>query len=94
MRMSGWAAAEAAWGLGDGVGSSDVTGHKETGSEGQAAGQGRFPGGWCCSVVTWRLIPRFVFQDIEWTHIDYFNNAIICDLIENVSVRTVFSISR
>lgn len=28
----------------------------------------------------------FVSQGIEWTHIDYFNNAIICDLIENVSI--------
>lgn len=23
-------------------------------------------------------------QGIEWTNIEYFNNAIICDLIENV----------
>lgn len=27
----------------------------------------------------------FLLQGIEWTNIDYFNNAIICDLIENVS---------
>ncbi|XP_054579273.1 unconventional myosin-Ib isoform X4 [Eptesicus fuscus] len=26
---------------------------------------------------------EYVREDIEWTHIDYFNNAIICDLIEN-----------
>lgn len=25
-------------------------------------------------------------QGIEWTNIEYFNNAVICDLIENVSV--------
>lgn len=31
------------------------------------------------------LLVLLCFQDIEWTHIDYFNNAIICDLIENVS---------
>lgn len=31
------------------------------------------------------LVVLLCFQDIEWTHIDYFNNAIICDLIENVS---------
>lgn len=30
--------------------------------------------------------PRcYLFQGIEWTNIEYFNNAIICDLIENVS---------
>lgn len=27
-----------------------------------------------------------VLQGIEWTNIEYFNNAIICDLIENVSL--------
>uniref|UniRef100_A0A8C0XB77 Unconventional myosin-Ib n=1 Tax=Castor canadensis TaxID=51338 RepID=A0A8C0XB77_CASCN len=27
---------------------------------------------------------EYIREDIEWTHIDYFNNAIICDLIENV----------
>lgn len=32
----------------------------------------------------------FLFQDIEWTHIEYFNNAIICDLIENVSIKYSF----
>uniref|UniRef100_A0A7N9DDY6 Myosin IB n=1 Tax=Macaca fascicularis TaxID=9541 RepID=A0A7N9DDY6_MACFA len=26
---------------------------------------------------------EYIREDIEWTHIDYFNNAIICDLIEN-----------
>lgn len=26
-----------------------------------------------------------LLQGIEWTNIEYFNNAIICDLIENVS---------
>uniref|UniRef100_M3YMA1 Myosin IB n=1 Tax=Mustela putorius furo TaxID=9669 RepID=M3YMA1_MUSPF len=26
---------------------------------------------------------EYVREGIEWTHIDYFNNAIICDLIEN-----------
>lgn len=32
-------------------------------------------------------IPLFMHlsQGIEWTNIEYFNNAIICDLIENVS---------
>ncbi|KAM7380771.1 hypothetical protein PAMP_004044 [Pampus punctatissimus] len=24
-----------------------------------------------------------IFEDIEWTNIEYFNNAVICDLIEN-----------
>lgn len=24
-------------------------------------------------------------QGIEWTNIEYFNNAVICDLMENVS---------
>lgn len=39
-----------------------------------------------CVFFLWDLILfRLVFQDIEWTHIEYFNNAIICDLIENVS---------
>lgn len=28
----------------------------------------------------------FCLQGIEWTNVEYFNNAIICDLIENVSV--------
>ena len=28
----------------------------------------------------------FFYQGIEWTAIDYFNNAIICDLVEKVSV--------
>lgn len=27
----------------------------------------------------------FFYQGIEWTAIDYFNNAIICDLVEKVS---------
>lgn len=27
----------------------------------------------------------FCYQGIEWTAIDYFNNAIICDLVEKVS---------
>ncbi|OBS74163.1 hypothetical protein A6R68_15301, partial [Neotoma lepida] len=27
---------------------------------------------------------EYIREDIEWTHIDYFNNAIICDLIENI----------
>lgn len=27
-----------------------------------------------------------LLQGIEWTNIEYFNNAVICDLIENVSV--------
>ncbi|KAB0400479.1 hypothetical protein E2I00_000630, partial [Balaenoptera physalus] len=27
---------------------------------------------------------EYIREDIEWTHIEYFNNAIICDLIENV----------
>uniref|UniRef100_A0A452SS53 Unconventional myosin-Ib n=1 Tax=Ursus americanus TaxID=9643 RepID=A0A452SS53_URSAM len=26
---------------------------------------------------------EYIREGIEWTHIDYFNNAIICDLIEN-----------
>ncbi|XP_037768436.1 unconventional myosin-Ib isoform X4 [Chelonia mydas] len=26
---------------------------------------------------------EYIREDIEWTHIEYFNNAIICDLIEN-----------
>lgn len=26
-----------------------------------------------------------LLQGIEWTNIEYFNNAVICDLIENVS---------
>ncbi|XP_038605208.1 unconventional myosin-Ib [Tachyglossus aculeatus] len=26
---------------------------------------------------------EYVREGIEWTHIDYFNNAVICDLIEN-----------
>ncbi|GAB1284942.1 Unconventional myosin-Ib [Apodemus speciosus] len=26
---------------------------------------------------------EYIREDIEWTHIDYFNNAVICDLIEN-----------
>ncbi|XP_070437794.1 unconventional myosin-Ib isoform X5 [Equus przewalskii] len=26
---------------------------------------------------------EYIREDIEWMHIDYFNNAIICDLIEN-----------
>ena len=26
-----------------------------------------------------------MFQGIEWIHVDYFNNAVICDLIESVS---------
>lgn len=44
-----------------------------------------------CDIIIWNLILfYFVFQDIEWTHIDYFNNAIICDLIENVSIRYSF----
>ena len=25
------------------------------------------------------------FQGIEWIHIDYFNNAVICELIDAVS---------
>lgn len=25
-------------------------------------------------------------QAIEWEHIDYFNNAVICELIEHVSI--------
>lgn len=31
------------------------------------------------------LVCVFFLQGIEWTNIEYFNNAIICDLIENVS---------
>lgn len=27
----------------------------------------------------------FFYQGIEWTAIDYFNNAIICELVEKVS---------
>lgn len=51
-------------------------------------GQRLFSG---CGIIIWNLILfYFVFQDIEWTHIDYFNNAIICDLIENVSIRYNF----
>ena len=30
------------------------------------------------------LIPYF--QGIEWTNVDYFNNAVICDLIEKVNI--------
>uniref|UniRef100_A0A8C2MNR4 Unconventional myosin-Ib n=1 Tax=Cricetulus griseus TaxID=10029 RepID=A0A8C2MNR4_CRIGR len=26
---------------------------------------------------------EYIREDIEWTHIDYFNNAVICELIEN-----------
>lgn len=34
-------------------------------------------------------------QGIEWTNIEYFNNAVICDLIENVSVSPeLFSTNR
>ena len=28
--------------------------------------------------------PFIAFQGIEWIHVDYFNNAVICDLIEKV----------
>ncbi len=28
-------------------------------------------------------------QGIEWIHVDYFNNAVICDLIEKVGLRKV-----
>lgn len=31
-------------------------------------------------------------QGIEWTNIEYFNNAIICDLIENVRQHTQLSL--
>lgn len=31
------------------------------------------------------IIFWYILQGIEWTHIEYFNNAIICELIENVS---------
>lgn len=34
----------------------------------------------------------FCLQGIEWTNIEYFNNAIICDLIENVSVTIVLKV--
>lgn len=61
------------------MGSADLTGTMQAGSEGQSAGRGH--------ALLRHLILRLVFQDIEWTHIDYFNNAIICDLIENVSMR-------
>uniref|UniRef100_A0A8C8S5B2 Unconventional myosin-Ib n=1 Tax=Pelusios castaneus TaxID=367368 RepID=A0A8C8S5B2_9SAUR len=29
---------------------------------------------------------EYIREDIEWTHIEYFNNAIICDLIENTGI--------
>ena len=29
---------------------------------------------------------EYVREGIEWVHIDYFNNAIICQLIESVGV--------
>lgn len=29
-----------------------------------------------------------MFQGIQWEHIDYFNNAVICDLIEKVRQRS------
>lgn len=34
-----------------------------------------------------------LLQGIEWTNIEYFNNAIICDLIENVSPVSVLGFS-
>lgn len=47
---------------------------------------GCFIGGGVWSPHTESDLFSFVSQGIEWTHIDYFNNAIICDLIENVSI--------
>lgn len=55
---------------------------------------GQFESPWkkkaCCwSWIIEKLLslwPSFLLlQGIEWTNIEYFNNAIICDLIENVS---------
>ena len=34
----------------------------------------------------------FLWQGIEWTTIEYFNNAIICDLIEKVGSGWLFSV--
>ena len=28
------------------------------------------------------------YKGIEWIHVDYFNNAVICDLIENVRFKS------
>lgn len=52
----------------------------------------------CCDIkytdnTTKCLIPsRLLSQGIEWTNIEYFNNAIICDLIENVRQHTQLSL--
>lgn len=29
---------------------------------------------------------EYVSEGVEWKHVEYFNNQVICDLIENVSL--------
>lgn len=42
--------------------------------------------GFCENIRGKTVWPLYIsLQGIEWTNIEYFNNAIICDLIENVS---------
>ena len=38
------------------------------------------------------MLVAFLWQGIEWTTIEYFNNAIICDLIEKVGSGQLFSV--
>ena len=47
----------------------------------------------CVRVLDESVSGLFLWQGIEWTTIEYFNNSIICDLIEKVSARQLSTAS-
>ena len=58
---------------------------REGGGEGRREGGGR-AGGRENGGMEERSSMFSLTQAIEWEHIDYFNNAVICELIEHVSI--------